>query len=98
MTLMGISDQCAKLKKKTKKNAPLSSEASRPGNVIPKHANLTCSISIPHLSFQSALFLIILFLFFAVCPDGEASCSHNAVVIPPAHGALTLVNTLPIVS
>lgn len=31
-------------------------------------------------------------------PDGEASCSHNAVVIPPAHGALAPVNTLPIVS
>ncbi|KAI3367283.1 hypothetical protein L3Q82_008328 [Scortum barcoo] len=29
---------------------------------------------------------------------GEAPCSHNAVVIPPAHGALAPVNTLPIVS
>lgn len=53
------------------------------------------------LSFSSALFfckLIILCLFCAVCPDGEAPCSHNAVVIPPAHGALAPVNTLPIVS
>lgn len=53
------------------------------------------------LSFSSVLFfckLIIPCLFCAVCPDGKASCSHNAVVIPPAHGALTPVNTLPIVS
>lgn len=42
--------------------------------------------------------LIILCLFCAVCPDGKASCSHNAVVIPPAHVALVLVNTLSIVS
>lgn len=32
-----------------------------------------------------------------MCPDGKASSSHNAVVIPPAHGALAPVNTLPIV-
>lgn len=53
------------------------------------------------LSFSSVLFfckLIIPCLFCAVCPDGKASCSHNAVVIPPAHGALAPVNTLPIVS
>lgn len=36
--------------------------------------------------------------FSAPCPDGKASCSHNAVVIPPAHVALAPVNTLPIVS
>lgn len=56
----------------------------------------------PHiLSFSSALIfckLITLCLFCSVCPDGEASCSHNAVVIPPAHGALAPVNTRPIVS
>ncbi len=53
------------------------------------------------LSFSSAIFfckLIMLCLLFALCPDGMVSCSHNAVVIPPANGALALVNTLPIVS
>lgn len=92
---------------------PFSKGGSRPSDVLPANvSNMHIHTSpVPSLRWTKAsilqsflssdLFfckLIIFSLFCSACPDGKASCSHNAVVIPPAHGALSLVNTLPIVS